>query len=127
MHGVDKGDRFVNMYMPTIRNRSWKFAALVGIFYITISNTSLFKNNLLDEDVGLKENLENLAFSLSPNPKIPKEISVKASKTHFLDSSDIRGVCESLKCIKKDKRTPLFCSNCKKYFHEACFFATHND
>ena len=42
MHGVDKGDRYVNMYMPAFRNGSWKFSALLSVFYITVSNMILF-------------------------------------------------------------------------------------
>ena len=127
MHGVDKGDRYVNCYMPSFRNRSWKFAALLGCLYITISNLTLFKNDLLDQDISLKENLENLAHFLSPNPKIIPEITHPASKTHHLSTNQVRGRCSFTGCGSDDKRTHLYCSRCKKYFHSICFQETHDD
>jgi hypothetical protein len=125
MHGVDSGDRFVNMYMPSFRNRSWKFASLLGVLYITISNTTLFKNDLKPEKVCLKENLENLAFFLSPDPKISKNIQEKVYNGHIQITQTKRGICDFIKCSSNDKRTAILCSSCKKYFHQACFHRTH--
>ena len=72
------------MYMPAFCNRSWKFSELLGVFYITVSNITLFKNDLLNENISLKENLENLAFFLSPNTKNSTKINIKSSKIHHL-------------------------------------------
>lgn len=126
MHGVDKGDRYVNMFMPSFRNRSWKIAALLGVFYITLSNLTIFTNDLLEEPETLKDNLEKLAYFLSPEEKSSKEIQVKSSSSHVLVSKDNRGHCSSNSCSSDDKRTPLYCLKCKKFFHSACFQDTHS-
>ena len=115
------------MYMPSFRNRSWKFAALLGVLYITISNTTLFTNDLLGQSIPLKENLENLANLLSPTPKNLKEIHVSSSKSHILMNSEKYMKCSYEYCSKKEKRTYLFCSNCEKHFHRACFSECHNE
>ena len=120
-------------FQPGVQGRkknSWikyeNFMDFFNLFYIAISNTTLFKNDLLSDNVSLKENLEKLAFDLSPDPKTPKEIQVRSSKSHILLHNNERGMCSSLNCSSNDKRTPLFCSNCEKYFHQACFSRTHS-
>ena len=125
MHGVYNGDRYVNMYMPAFCNPSWKFVALPGVFYITVSNITLFKNDLLDENISLKENLENLAFFLSPNQKNSTKINIKSSKIHHLQSQQTRSDSSYLLCPSEDKRTPLLCVKCKKYFHSSCNDDSH--
>ena len=113
------------MYMPAFPNRSWKFSALLGVFYITVSNMTLFKNNLLDENISLKENLEILAFFLSPNTKNSTKINVKSSKIRHLQSQQTRSDCFYLLCSSENKRTPLLCVKCKKYFHSSCYDDSH--
>ena len=115
------------MYMPKIKNRSWKFVSLLGVFYITISNVTLLMNNYLSKNVTLKENLENLAFLLSPEEKNKKKIEFHASKIHKQITLEEKGYCSNSSCKKTEKRTFIFCSKCKKYFHKACFDEIHAD
>lgn len=126
MKGVDHGDRFINIYMPRFRNRSWKFASLLGIFYITISNSCLFMDNLCVNGISLKSFLEFIANSLAPvsnSNTVPR----KTMKIHLLETLQVRGNCEFDECDKSDKRTTLHCKKCGKYFHKICFQSFHNE
>lgn len=127
MHGVDKGDRNVNTFLPIMKNRSWKKVALDGNFYIALSNSFLFQKNLNSNKLKLKEFFIQVAYQLSPLVQPTKSPSFSKKSIHFLVSSENpkKSNCES--CIKKiqDKRTTKKCVSCEMFFHEECFIAYH--
>jgi hypothetical protein len=130
-HGVDKADRWINMYMPRFRNRSWKFAWLIAMFYVACSNCSICWNDAKQGKSDLRAVLINLALNLSPNSQ--KKTTKQQKKPPKLTPSQIhcpvpckQARCEFCKQSNLQSKATTKCMACDAILHIKCFFDYHN-
>jgi hypothetical protein len=122
MHGVDTADRYLNMYLPKNKNRSWKRAALGAMLYIGINNTFLiWKEMKMVNHPTLKDFLVNMVQQFSPE----KRETPTRTRIHLVTYVEKRGNCQH--CLNQGKRssTSYICDSCEVTLHPNCFGAFH--
>jgi len=122
-------DRFINMFIPRIRNRSWKMCGLIGLFFITLSNCSIFIQDLGEKKIHLKELLIQLANLLAPVEVKAMDATpkIQENKFHLIrNANGITKMCVHCASKKSNSTTCYYCSTCNVFLHANCFEVYHN-